>query len=41
MSQLEIGRAVPDFTLRDLDGKDRTLSALRGRKVVLFAWASW
>ncbi len=40
------GRALesteaPDFTLPDLDGRPFRLSALRGQKVVLVAWASW
>jgi AhpC/TSA family len=33
--------AAPDFTLPDLDGKLHSLSAYRGRKVLLFCWASW
>ncbi len=30
-----------DFTLPDWKGESFTLSSLRGRKVVLLAWASW
>lgn len=42
----ESGRALttaiaPDLVLRDLDGKEFALSSLRGRKVILTAWASW
>ena len=33
---LQIGMAAPDFTLLDKDGNPVTLSALRGRKVVLY-----
>jgi hypothetical protein len=33
--------AAPDFTLPDLDGKLHSLSEYRGKKVLLFAWASW
>jgi hypothetical protein len=33
--------AAPDFTLPDLGGTPHTLSALRGRKVMLATWASW
>jgi len=35
------GLAAPDFTLPDVDGKPRTLSELRGKKVFLATWASW
>ena len=37
MSELSLGAAAPDFTLRDQFGQDVTLSSFRGRKaVVLF-----
>jgi hypothetical protein len=32
---------APDFTLPDLAGRPHTLSAHRGKKVLLVAWASW
>lgn len=32
---------APDFTLPDLSGRMHTLSAQRGRKVLLVAYASW
>lgn len=32
---VEVGHEAPDFTLKDPDGEDVTLSALRGRNVVL------
>ena len=32
---------VPELTLPDLDGRPFTLSSLRGKRVVVFAWASW
>jgi hypothetical protein len=40
------GRALesaeaPDFTLPDFDGRPFRFGSLRGRKVVLVAWASW
>ena len=40
------GRALesadaPDFTLPDLEGRPFRFGSLRGRKVVLVAWASW
>ena len=35
------GLTAPDFTLSDLSGTPRTLSDLRGKKVLLVTWASW
>jgi Tfp pilus assembly protein PilF/peroxiredoxin len=32
---------APDFTLRDLGGEERSLSALRGRPALILFWASW
>jgi hypothetical protein len=32
---------APDFTLPDIDGHWHSLSAYRGRKVLLVTWASW
>ena len=31
----------PEITLPDLDGKEFSISSLRGRKVVIVSWASW
>lgn len=31
----EVGKSAPDFTLKDLDGKEYKLSALKGKTVVL------
>lgn len=36
-----IGKPAPDFTLKDKDGKDITLSDLKGSVVVLDFWATW
>jgi thioredoxin-dependent peroxiredoxin len=36
VTRLEPGDAAPDFTLPDADGNDVTLSALRGRKVIVY-----
>jgi thiol-disulfide isomerase/thioredoxin/tetratricopeptide (TPR) repeat protein len=36
-----INTPAPDFTLADLDGKNVTLSELKGKVVVLDFWATW
>ncbi|MEI5907630.1 redoxin domain-containing protein [Bacillus spongiae] len=38
---LNKGATPPDFTLTTVDGKDMTLSALKGKKVILNFWATW
>lgn len=35
------GATAPDFTLRDLDGVEHSLSQHRGKKVFLVSWAPW
>jgi len=35
------GEKALDFTMKDLDGKEVTLSALRGKPVLLDFWATW
>jgi thiol-disulfide isomerase/thioredoxin len=35
------GKPAPDFTLQTLDGKDVSLSSLRGKAVLLNFWATW
>ena len=32
---------APDLTLPQLDGSEFSLSSMRGRKIVMVAWASW
>jgi len=32
---------APDFRLPDLDGRMHTISEHRGKKIFLYAWASW
>jgi hypothetical protein len=32
---------APDFTLPDMQGKLRSFSDFRGKKVLLVTWASW
>lgn len=35
------GTVAPDFTLKDINGKDFKLSSLRGKYVLLDFWGSW
>jgi thiol-disulfide isomerase/thioredoxin len=35
------GGAAPDFTVKDLDGKEVTLSSLKGSVVLVNFWATW
>ena len=41
LEPLAVGELVPDFILSSLDGDPVSLSDYRGRKVVVFMWASW
>jgi peroxiredoxin len=36
-----VGEKAPDFTLKDLSGRDVTLSSFKGKAVVLNFWATW
>lgn len=36
-----VGQLAPDFSLRTLDGGSLTLSAFRGKPVLINFWASW
>lgn len=38
---VQAGKMAPDFTLKDIHGKDFSLSSLRGKYVVLDFWGSW
>jgi len=38
---LFVGSEVPDFALPTLDGAQFKLSDFRGKRLVLFMWASW
>ena len=39
--QLNLGEPVPDFMLFALDGHAVKLSDYRGKKLLVFMWASW
>ncbi len=40
--KVKVGEAVPDFTVPLLDGQRTVrLSDFRGRRVLIFTWASW
>ena len=38
---VKVGDFAPDFALRALDGEEVKLSDYRGKRLVLFMWASW
>jgi len=40
-SPIAIHEAAPDFTLKDAEGKDISLSSFRGKMVLVDFWASW
>ncbi len=41
LGQVRVGEPAPDFTLKDLDGKDVRLSDFRGKAVLVNFWATW
>ncbi|MFS0782127.1 TlpA family protein disulfide reductase [Bacillus sp. 1P06AnD] len=41
MPGLEKGMAAPNFTLKNLDGKEVQLSSLKGKNVIINFWATW
>ncbi|MEX2243423.1 MAG: hypothetical protein WD716_06200 [Fimbriimonadaceae bacterium] len=38
---IEVGKPVPDVALLDMSGKSVRLSSFRGKKLILFNWATW
>lgn len=40
-ADIEIGKKLPDFTLKDLEGKDVNLRELEGKIVLINFWATW
>jgi thiol-disulfide isomerase/thioredoxin len=41
VTEVAIGKPAPEIVIQDIDGKEATLSALRGKVVVLDIWATW
>jgi peroxiredoxin len=39
--QIEVGKHVPHVALVDMAGNSVRLSSFRGKKLILFNWASW
>lgn len=39
--QALVGHAAPDFTLKDLSGKEMSVADLKGKVAFLNFWASW
>jgi len=38
VQRIKVGQPAPDFTLEDMDGKNITLSDLRGKKTVVLVF---
>ena len=41
LERIQPGNPAPDFTAEDINGKQFTLSSLKGKVVILDFWASW
>ena len=41
LENVQPGHEAPDFTAKDIDGNDFTLSSLKGKVVIIDFWASW
>ena len=40
-ADVSVGKPAPEIVIRDIDGKEAKLSALKGKVVVLDIWATW
>ncbi len=41
LERIQPGKEAPDFTAKDINGNDFTLSSLKGKVVIIDFWASW
>lgn len=41
LAKVRPGKPAPDFTAKDINGKQFTLSSLKGKVVIIDFWASW
>jgi len=41
LENVQPGHEAPDFTAKDINGKDFTMSSLKGKVVIIDFWASW
>jgi len=41
IKKLAIGQPAPDFTTKDINGKDVVLSSIEAKRTILVFWASW
>ena len=41
VAYIDVGDRIPDITLPSLPGEQVSLSSFRGKKHILFMWASW
>ncbi len=39
--QIEVGTVVPNVSVLDMNGQSVSLASFRGKKLILFNWASW
>ena len=40
-SETSVASSVPDFTLKDLEGRDQSLGQFKGKVVLVNFWATW
>jgi peroxiredoxin len=37
----QVGQPIPDFSLPSIQGDEIRVDSYRGKKLVIFMWASW